>query len=79
MSSWHGGKGAAYRPTDQKKFGDNWDRIFGKRPSPDDLPDADCDNCKYGGEYDGQHCYMFKDEPGDKCGQFNDKLKRGKK
>jgi hypothetical protein len=34
------------------------------------LPDADCENCKYGGEFEDQHCYMFEDKPGDKCGQF---------
>ena len=28
----HGGKGSAQRPTDTKKFNDNWDRIFNKAP-----------------------------------------------
>ena len=29
---WHGGKGSKTRPvTDQKKFDDNWDKIFGKK------------------------------------------------
>jgi hypothetical protein len=27
---WHGGKGSAPRPVDRKKFGDEWERIFGK-------------------------------------------------
>lgn len=33
MSSekWHGGKGSHQRPTDRKKFSDNFDAIFGKR------------------------------------------------
>jgi len=31
MSKWHGGKGSKQRPTDHKKFEDNWDRIFGKK------------------------------------------------
>ena len=31
MSTTHGGKGSARRPTDKKKFDDNWDRIFGKK------------------------------------------------
>ena len=26
----HGGKGSAQRPTDGKKFADNWDAIFKK-------------------------------------------------
>ena len=31
MSKWHGGKGSKPRPVkDQKKFDDEWDRIFGK-------------------------------------------------
>jgi hypothetical protein len=31
MSQWHGGKGSKQRPTDKKKFDDNYDRIFGKK------------------------------------------------
>jgi len=27
----HGGKGSTTRPTDTKKFNDNFDRIFGKK------------------------------------------------
>ena len=27
----HGGKGSAVRPTDKKKYEDNWDAIFGKK------------------------------------------------
>lgn len=27
---WHGGKGSRPRPTDKKKFDENWDKIFGK-------------------------------------------------
>ncbi len=30
MSATHGGKGSGRRPTDTKKFNDNWDRIFKK-------------------------------------------------
>ena len=26
----HGGKGSKQRPTDQQKYRDNWDAIFGK-------------------------------------------------
>lgn len=28
---WHGGKGSHQRPTDKKKYDENWDRIFGKK------------------------------------------------
>lgn len=31
MSKWHGGKGSDQRPVDTNKFGENWDRIFGKK------------------------------------------------
>lgn len=34
------------------------------------LPDANCQQCKYRGAYEGGHCYMFQEKPGDKCGQF---------
>jgi hypothetical protein len=27
----HGGKGSTTRPTDKKKYEDNWDTIFGKK------------------------------------------------
>lgn len=37
MSEWHGGKGSKPRPTDTKKYQDNWDRIFNKnKPVPCD-------------------------------------------
>lgn len=39
MSITHGGKGSARRPTDKKKFDDNWDRIFGKK-EPETKPDV---------------------------------------
>jgi len=31
MTATHGGKGSRQRPTDQKKYADNWDAIFGKK------------------------------------------------
>ena len=37
MSQWHGGKGSKQRPTDKKKFDENWDRIFGKNKDVDPL------------------------------------------
>lgn len=45
------------------------------QPESIDLLDADCENCKYNygsyAEYPAnQHCYMFKESPGNKCGQF---------
>ena len=33
--STHGGKGDRQRKTDIKKFHDNWDKIFGKKLSPE--------------------------------------------
>jgi len=32
----HGGKGSAVRPTDKKKFENNYDAIFGKRKKDKD-------------------------------------------
>ena len=32
-SNWHGGKGSGRRGTDDKKYADNWEKIFGK-PRP---------------------------------------------
>lgn len=33
-SNWHGGKGSTPRGTDQQKYADNWEAIFGKtRPN----------------------------------------------
>ena len=34
------GKGDAQRPTDHTKFAENFDRIFGKRPTPQQERDA---------------------------------------
>jgi hypothetical protein len=28
---WHGGKGSARKQSDQDKYNDGWDRIFGKK------------------------------------------------
>jgi hypothetical protein len=30
-SNWHGGKGSGRRGSDDKKYADNWDIIFGKK------------------------------------------------
>lgn len=32
------GKGDKQRPTDQQKFQENFDRIFGKKPQPQEKP-----------------------------------------
>lgn len=38
---WHGGKGSAVRKTsDQNKYADNYDRIFGKKTAVDDAADV---------------------------------------
>lgn len=35
------------------------------------LPKADCPNCIYSKmEHDGAHCYMFRESPGERCGQM---------
>jgi len=37
---WHGGKGSKTRPVaDQKKFDDNWDKIFGKKDKINSVTD----------------------------------------
>ena len=38
---WHGGKGSAVRKTsDQNKYADNYDRIFGKKSAVEDAADV---------------------------------------
>ena len=38
---WHGGKGSTVRKTsDQTKYADNYDRIFGKKSAVDDASDV---------------------------------------
>ena len=38
---WHGGKGSAVRKTsNQNKYADNYDRIFGKKSAVDDASDV---------------------------------------
>ena len=38
---WHGGKGSAVRKTtDQTKYADNYDRIFGKKSAVEDAADV---------------------------------------
>lgn len=44
MSKWHGGKGSKQRPTDQKKFSENWDKIFGN--SLDNRYEPIVDSCQ---------------------------------
>ena len=40
---WHGGKGSAARPTDKKKYEDNYDAIFGKKRKKE-APASDSDD-----------------------------------
>ena len=28
---WHGGKGSVQKPTDQDKYAENWEKIFGNK------------------------------------------------
>ena len=53
---WHGGKGSRKRPTDQKKFNENWDRIFKK--------DVELDPADREWEYDGDGAKIYKLEAG---------------
>lgn len=34
-SNWHGGKGSQRRNSDDKKYANNWDRIFGPKKEPE--------------------------------------------
>ena len=43
--AWAGGKGSKPRKVDPKKFGDNYDRIFGKSKQRENV-----ENCKEGEE-----------------------------
>jgi hypothetical protein len=36
----HGGKGSTTRPTDKKKYEDNYDAIFGKKKEKEELYNA---------------------------------------
>ena len=38
---WDGGKGSVPRPTNQQKYADNWEKIFGKKKELTDKPDSD--------------------------------------
>ena len=29
---WHGGKGSARKQSNEQKYADNWEKIFGKKP-----------------------------------------------
>ena len=49
---WHGGKGSAVRKTsNQIKYADNYDRIFGKKSAVDDAADV---TSKYEEKKDGR-------------------------
>lgn len=43
---WEGGKGWLQRPTDEKKFDDNWERLYGKKPDVKELIDASIDSAE---------------------------------
>ena len=35
------------------------------------IPAADCETCRYSAlPSSGGHCYMFRERPGDQCGQY---------
>ena len=33
---WHGGKGSVQKPTDQDKYAENWEKIFGNKKDKKD-------------------------------------------
>ena len=35
MSQWHGGKGSKRRNSNEKKYKENWDRIFNNKKKKD--------------------------------------------
>jgi hypothetical protein len=39
MTHGDGGKGSQQRPTDQQKFAENFEKIFGKKPEPTEKKD----------------------------------------
>lgn len=41
---WHGGKGSRYRKVDQKKYNENWERIFGNKGEKDESRKSVGDN-----------------------------------
>lgn len=62
MTKWHGGKGSAPRPIeDRTKFESNWDRIFNKNKTPDGMWDH---YCKHNGK-----TAIAKGEPCSWCGE----------
>lgn len=38
-SNWHGGKGSGRRGSDDSKYADNWDKIFGKKKEKIEWPE----------------------------------------
>ena len=42
--AWHGGKGSAPKDSDQKKYADNYDAIFGKKEKKEVEPTPVKDN-----------------------------------
>ena len=41
--SWEGGKGDKVRPTDQNKYAEGWDRIYGNKQDKKQLNEVDFD------------------------------------
>ena len=39
-NKWHGGKGDKQRPSDAKKYAENWDKIFGKPKKSEEVKDG---------------------------------------
>jgi hypothetical protein len=57
----------------EREFLNQWQDDFGKAEARRySLPLAECDSCEWMALKDGDagHCYMFRDPPGERCGQF---------
>ena len=53
---WHGGKGSVAKDSNNKKYADNWDKIFGnkdRKPTEEDIVADEYNSFVEGAEKDG--------------------------
>lgn len=58
------------------KFFKEWEAVIKstfKRVPLTSLPMADCPNCQHMENPEDGHCYMFRERPSERCGQFTPK------
>ena len=70
--AWEGGKGSKQRPTDHKKFNDNWDKIFKSNNQKDkqkEVTDLNWDGQENEGERANWYGYSEQDEEDDSLPQ----------